>query len=134
LALYAVTSKSIVGIDNEYIREDIDTEQIAQKFFSQNEIKFLENAPEAKRKKIFYQLWTRKEAILKAMGKGISFPMDQFDVSLINEQDFSPVGIHGENRPLSKLYVQDIELDEGYFAAIAYESCGMNISFWNYIH
>jgi 4'-phosphopantetheinyl transferase len=87
-----------------------------------------------KEKKIFYQLWTRKEAILKAMGKGISFPMDQFDVSLINEQDFSPVGIHGENRPLSKLYVQDIELDEGYFAAIAYESCGMNISFWNYIH
>lgn len=133
LALYAIASKSIVGIDIEYLRKDTATEQIARKFFTQNEISSLKNAPEARREKLFYQFWTRKEAILKAIGKGISFPMDQLDVSSINGTAYSPARFPEENKALRKLYLQDIKLDEGYVAAIAYEGCGKDISFWNYI-
>jgi 4'-phosphopantetheinyl transferase len=44
--------------------------------FSANEREMVENAPEAERDLLFFRLWTLKEAYVKAIGSGISYPMD----------------------------------------------------------
>lgn len=120
-ALYAITRGQNIGIDIERIRYDISVDQIARRFFSQGEINSLERIHEEMRNELFFQYWTRKEALLKAMGEGLLFPMENCDVSLISGMSFSPVHLSGIKRESSYWYLQDLFPDEGYTAAIAVE-------------
>jgi len=131
-ALYAVTQRKKIGIDIEGIRDDIEIDQIARKFFSQNEIDSLEKIDINKRSGLFYQYWTRKEAFLKAGGEGISFPMEKCDVSLISGRVLSPVTVQDNNSEISSLQVQDLFPGNGYAAAIAVEGCDCDLSCWEY--
>ena len=83
MALYAVTRSREVGIDLEFVRCDLEAEQIAERVFSPREIAELRALPAALRRNAFFLCWTRKEAYIKAKGEGLSLPLDQFDVSLI---------------------------------------------------
>jgi 4'-phosphopantetheinyl transferase len=132
LALYAVTLRKKIGIDIESIRDDVSVGQVAQQFFSQNEISSLEKIDINKRSGLFFQYWTRKEAFLKARGEGISFPMEQCDVSLISGGVLSPVTVQDNNREISSLYIQDLFPGNGYAAAIAIEDSDCNISCLHY--
>jgi 4'-phosphopantetheinyl transferase len=131
-ALYAVTLSKNIGIDIESIRDNVSIEQVAQQFFSQNEISSLEKIDINKRSGLFFQYWTRKEAFLKARGEGISFPMEQCDVSLISGSVLSPVTLQDNNSKTSSLYVQDLFPGNGYAAAIAIEDSDCNISCLHY--
>jgi 4'-phosphopantetheinyl transferase len=130
--LYAVTLDQNIGIDIERIRDDVDMDQISQRFFSQGEISSLKQIQKNKCSEVFFQYWTRKEAFLKAMGEGISFPMAQCDVSLINEMGLSPVILSGNNEDNSCWYVQDLFPYRGYAAALAVEKSGSDILYWHY--
>ena len=131
-ALYAVTRRKKIGIDIESIRDDVSIGQVAQQFFSKNEISSLETIDINKRPGLFFQYWTRKEAFLKARGEGISFPMEQCDVSLIRDGVLSPVIVQDNNSEVSSLYVQDLFPGNGYAAAIALERGDWNISCLHY--
>ena len=131
-ALYAITRGKKIGIDIERICNDVALGQIAQKFFSQNEISLLEKINKNKRPELFFQYWTRKEAFVKARGEGISFPMEQCDVSLIKGSLLSPIILLGENKESSCWYVRDLFPGHGYTAAIAVEGCDWDLSCWEY--
>ena len=126
LALYAVTRNKNIGIDIESIRNDVSLERVAQQFFSQNEISWLGKVDISKRSELFFQYWTRKEAVLKAIGKGLSFPMEQCDVSLLNGKVWSPVILKDGNESPG-LYVQDLFPSDGYVAAVAIEGSDCNL-------
>ena len=57
-----------VGVDIEKIRADIDVLAIAQRFFTAEEAARLESLEQSERTKLFFTLWTRKEALSKARG------------------------------------------------------------------
>src|SRR2546421_7024379 len=82
LALYAVVGGRELGIDAEWVREDFASEQIANRFFSKREVAMLRSLPASQRTAGFFNCWTRKEAYIKAVGRGLSLPLGQFDVSL----------------------------------------------------
>jgi len=67
-AIIAVSRKK-VGIDVEFMSEDFNFNDILPDIFNENEILSIQNA--ANKKNAFYNLWTRKEAFVKALGKGI---------------------------------------------------------------
>jgi 4'-phosphopantetheinyl transferase len=119
IALYAVTLNRHAGIDVEHIRHNIDIEQIAKRFFSSAENSLLNNIHEKDRLAMFFKFWTRKEAIVKATGKGVSFPMEQVDVSSINDDFLSTVKLTDENKEGLCFSVQDLFPEKGYAAAIA---------------
>ena len=83
LALYGITRGRKIGIDLEYIRYDFACEQIAQRFFAPREYAALRSLSPEMKHEAFFNGWTRKEAYIKARGEGLSFPLDQFEVSLI---------------------------------------------------
>lgn len=69
-------SSAGVGIDVERARQHIDYEDIAQSNFSHHEIRALEGLPAVARTSCVLELWTLKEAFLKATGFGLSARLD----------------------------------------------------------
>ena len=90
MAVYAFSRGREVGIDIEAIREVRDADTIVSQFFSRSEqAAYLALAP-AEKMLGFFNCWTRKEAFVKALGHGLSHPLDCFDVSLAPDK---PAGI-----------------------------------------
>ncbi len=81
-AVYAFARAPRIGVDVEQAREVIERDQIAERFFSPLERQALAAVPPAQREEAFFLGWTRKEAYLKALGAGITYPLDRFSVSL----------------------------------------------------
>lgn len=82
LALYAFAAGREIGIDLEHIRPDFAGEDIAERFFSPRELAELRALAPALRAEGFFNCWTRKEAYIKARGKGLRISLDSFDVTL----------------------------------------------------
>lgn len=81
IALYAFSLDRRVGIDIEWAGRKIDdSAQIITRFFSPREVEVLSGLPAHIEKTVFLACWTRKEAYIKALGKGLSLPLDQFEI------------------------------------------------------
>jgi 4'-phosphopantetheinyl transferase len=71
----AVTSKGLVGIDVERIDPSRQIEEIADRYFAEKESAWLSQSPDDLRPVRFAELWTMKEAFLKATGLGLAGPL-----------------------------------------------------------
>jgi len=69
-------------LDVEAVGPIRDADDIAARFFSQRENRAYRALERRDRPLGFFQCWTRKEAFIKALGDGLSYPLDRFDVSL----------------------------------------------------
>lgn len=78
----AFARNSKVGVDIEKIKDDFDVVNIAENFFSSDEIQSLKEFSETNRPRAFYRCWTRKESFIKVKGSGLSFPLASFTTSL----------------------------------------------------
>ena len=87
LALVAVAYGHSVGVDIERLRPVPDGLELARGLFHQRELEALESVPESQRSAAFLAIWTRKEAIVKADGRGLSIPLDRFDVLPLDGHD-----------------------------------------------
>ena len=86
LAVYAFVQEREIGVDVEYVKDDFQSEEIAQRFFSAQEVQMLTALPKHERHAAFFRCWTRKESYIKAIGSGLSHPLDQFDVTLTADE------------------------------------------------
>ncbi|MBL8756608.1 MAG: 4'-phosphopantetheinyl transferase superfamily protein, partial [Planctomycetes bacterium] len=77
-----------LGLDLEKVRHLESLTEIARKHFSTTEFAALDALQGEARELAFYRCWTRKEAYIKALGEGLSMPLDSFDVSLCEEPKF----------------------------------------------
>lgn len=132
LALICVTMKRAVGIDIEYEREEIEIEQIAAQFYSPYENKLLLSLPLPERRAAFFTGWTRKEAFLKALGNGITLPLDQFDVSLIPGEPPRLLKVAWAPEETNNWSLQDILPGAGYSAALAVQGKDYEVSCWEW--
>lgn len=83
LALIAVTQRLEVGVDLEWeTRRRGDLLEIAQRYFAPAEREALARTPATEHRRTFFRVWTRKEAVLKASGQGISAGLHAPDVSV----------------------------------------------------
>ncbi len=85
-ALMAVGRDILPGIDVELRRPRARAMQIAQRFFSSEEVDALFGLPEAAREQAFLRLWTAKEAVVKALGRGLAFGLDRLSVGFVDQQ------------------------------------------------
>ena len=78
--LFAFTRSAPVGVDAEQIRS-IEHVTLAARFFSAAERDAFTRVPAEGREHAFFTYWARKEAYVKALGGGLSVPLDRFDVA-----------------------------------------------------
>ena len=76
----AVTCLEAVGVDIEFIRELQDARQIVTGNFSPEEQRYLIGSPDQEFKDRFFTCWTLKEAFIKAIGMGLSHPLETFNI------------------------------------------------------
>lgn len=77
-ALIGISFDSHIGVDAEAIKPIKDLEKITKSFFSDKESKYILKSNNELN--AFYEVWTKKEAFLKATGLGIGYPMSNFEV------------------------------------------------------
>jgi 4'-phosphopantetheinyl transferase len=116
LFVCAVSSSLTLGIDVEEIRVIPDMLAVALHFFSPVENTHLARLDNFSRTRAFYECWTRKEAVIKATGEGITRPLDSFEVTFgpgvvarlrrFDSQDLPPCQMH------------TFEPQEGYIGAL----------------
>jgi 4'-phosphopantetheinyl transferase len=80
LALIAITVDCEIGVDVEQLRSVAHVEHIARRFFHPTETRAILAAPAEERDAVFLRYWTGKEAILKAIGRGITGGLASFCV------------------------------------------------------
>jgi 4'-phosphopantetheinyl transferase len=119
LALIAVTGVAPVGVDVEFDKPIADWRAVAARFFSPAEQAQLAAMAETGRQRGFYRCWTRKEAVIKATGEGLSAELTAFDVSLGEPRvlaDRSDGGCHRHWQ------LHDLTPAPGYTAALAIDA------------
>ena len=117
-AIYAFAWNREVGIDLEFMREDLADEKVAERFFSQSEIKSLSELPAELRKRGFFDCWTRKEAYIKARGEGLSIPLNEFDVSLQPGEVAALLRNHKDPGEVARWSMQSVVVPAGYVGAL----------------
>jgi 4'-phosphopantetheinyl transferase len=78
-AVVALARGVEVGVDLESPGRPRPHAELARRYFCEREAQVIENTPETLRETAFLRLWTAKEAVLKALGRGLAFGLDKLE-------------------------------------------------------
>lgn len=132
MSLIAVTRGTVVGIDVEHIREVPDALQIVNSVFSVDERRFFNSLPPADFEEAFFACWTSKEAFLKGIGKGLSYPLDQFSIIFSKGESDSVIYVHDDPAYAYCWKIIRLSPGPGYSAALAIEELRSEPKFFEY--
>jgi 4'-phosphopantetheinyl transferase len=121
LALIAFTIGCEIGVDIEKLRVVNHSEQIAHRYFHQDELDTIRATPPAARDTVFLRCWTAKEALLKALGTGITDSLAEFAVPLQGSIERA-VAIDVPDRSsasVSRCWLQPLDPGDDFVAAFA---------------
>ena len=127
-ALIAIARGQPLGVDLERIDRRLDAHDLARRFFSRREADALDALGEDRRATAFLRLWTCKEAVLKALGAGISFGLDRiaFDLDAAG-QPAALVEADPEAGEAAGWRVVLLEPTEGFLGALAWHGAPREI-------
>ncbi len=118
VALIAITTGAPVGVDVERVDASLDWVELAALHFARGEQRAIGELPPRQRLDAFFACWTRKEAVLKALGVGLSMPLSSFEVSVDPD---GPARLLWADPPLNagRWTLTDVRTETGFRAALA---------------
>ena len=128
MAVYAFTQGAELGVDVEVLRPMPDAVQIAEHFFSREEREVLRTVPEERVADAFFNCWTRKEAYIKAIGEGLSEPLDRFSVTLLPDEPARFLHLGGDRQRAEQWTLFHLLPESGAVGALALEGEGWQIA------
>lgn len=118
-------SEQVLGIDIERLRPMDDALDLAERFFSSDEASAVRTLTADRLYPGFFEIWTMKEAYVKATGEGLSRPLGSFTVSLgAGHVSLTPAL---EDTRTWSLY--RLEVSPGFFGGLAVEGSGHEIRY-----
>lgn len=127
LSLLAITKDRRIGVDLEPLRDEASMETIAKRFFAPAEVTQLLSFPDDLRQKAFFTCWTRKEAFVKAQGKGLSIPLDQFEVAFGPNEIPRLIKTSIDGGETDRWSIFHLDPGPGYVGALVVEGSGLNV-------
>jgi len=122
VALLAVHPELPLGADMEAIRDIEDG--VARRFFSQAEYRALSTLSPGDWTPAFFRCWTRKEAIVKALGAGLTLPLDSFDVTLRPQEPARLLRLDGQSSQAGDWAMAHLSLKPDLVGAVAMKTGG----------
>jgi 4'-phosphopantetheinyl transferase len=122
-----------VGVDLEWIRFGLAEDMILARTFSSRELASLRTLPALAQDEACFLGWTRKEALLKATGLGLTMEMAQVEVSLNPAQPARLLAVAGSADEADRWLLSDLPTVEGYKAALAVEGHSWIVRCWQWI-
>jgi 4'-phosphopantetheinyl transferase len=126
MVVYAFTLNHAIGVDMEKIRDDYHP-GVAQRFFSPEENAALLSLPQQQRPALFYRIWACKEALAKAVGKGIFMHLSSISVPL--NDDFAEIMIDNDN----SWSLFPLTIHPAYQSAVATNQRVKKMTYWKWI-
>lgn len=121
--LMAFVWETAVGVDIEYVHRKMDDmDAVARRYFSPVESAAYLSAAESQKADTFFNCWTRKEAFIKAVGEGLSFPLDAFAVSLLPGEPAALLQVRGSEAEAARWSMRSFDPFPGYRGALIVES------------
>jgi len=127
LALVAVTRVGLVGVDVECVRPIKEMDALVERFFSSRESESFQKVSADQKPAAFFNLWTRKEAMLKATGEGITRSLSLVEVSFLPGEAARVVAISGDAKAGERWCLREMTPAKGFTAAVAIEGGTLNI-------
>jgi 4'-phosphopantetheinyl transferase len=134
MAAVALTLDCEIGIDMEQMRSFPDIAQVVELYFCPEEAAEIMSFPRAERERAFFRGWTRKEAYIKAIGDGLSCPLDSFCVTLQPDSPARLLHIGGDRAAAEQWTLEDLPLAADYCAALAYRDRQRTLSIFAVQH
>lgn len=128
MGLIGVSWNRMLGVDIERVRPLEDGPNIAKRFFSKWEVEQFFALPEALYPQAFFNCWTRKEAFIKAIGDGLTYPLANFDVTLQPGQEVKLIRVEGSRKKAEKWRLISLEPADGYVGAVIAEGKGWRVN------
>jgi len=117
----AVSNCGEVGVDIEQYRQRLSLSGLVDKCFSVQEKEYWLSLPEEQKTTMFYRFWVRKEAFVKAVGRGIALGLDQCVVNPHKQNHF--LSIPDEYGLAADWKIVDIALNKEDVCAMVIQDC-----------
>jgi 4'-phosphopantetheinyl transferase len=122
MAVLALTRGGEVGVDIEFVKDNFEFQDVAERFFRTKEVAAMRSLPAHLQRRAFFKCWTSKEAFLKAKGSGLSGKLDEVEITLTaNQQVQITASVPGWT-------LAELEPIDGYEAALVVEGAPLPIS------
>lgn len=131
LALIAFAEFAEVGVDVEFVRRLPDFDDLVNRFFSQRESACFGRLQDESKSVAFFNLWTRKEALLKATGDGICNALNRVEVTFLPHEPARLLALP-DNQETCNWTLCELAPAEGYAAAFAIERRDLQLKCWRF--
>lgn len=131
LALFGVTRVGPVGVDVESIRPVKEIGDLVARFFSQRENMSFQKVPMGGKPAAFFNFWTRKEALLKATGEGITSSLNLVEVSFLPDEPARVLAISGDSKKAASWSLHALSPAPGFVGAVAIQARNISLCCWN---
>jgi 4'-phosphopantetheinyl transferase len=120
--LYAFAQRRAVGVDCEYVRQDIDIEMVMPLVFSNRELDVARKKPLEDRRDMFFRVWVAKEAYVKATGLGLALDLTKVHIEWDNLEVEGVIEVTGKPDERERWRLRLLPAPFGYHAALVVES------------
>jgi 4'-phosphopantetheinyl transferase len=137
MAILAVSKQSLIGVDLEYVKPIDNIIDIAKNYFSKIEFKKFAHILPEQRLRAFYVIWTRKEAFVKAIGEGLSYPLSSFDVTFLMTEPIKVIKVGGSVMEANKWTLNGFDfnyLNCSYIVGLLTKGSPKSIIYFKYKH
>ena len=130
--LIAIAINSPVGVDVEECNPKVKTIGLAERIFSPAESLELSNLPLDEQLAGFYRGWTCKEAYIKATGRGLSYPLNSFSVSIDPKKPAALLHIDDLPNEPHRWTIQSLDVAEQYAGAVMVAQPDCHVECWDW--
>jgi 4'-phosphopantetheinyl transferase len=117
----AVSRNRRLGVDVEPVPSNVTVDSVAELVFSPAELTALQGIHATERCRLFAHLWTRKEAYIKADGRGMMLRLDYIDVGTLPDRVLLFHGASGHWAASRRWTLRTLEVDPLYVSCVAAE-------------
>jgi 4'-phosphopantetheinyl transferase len=132
LGVFAFTANQEVGVDIEFIKNIPEVNSIVDNYLSSQEKNKFKKLSKIQRENLFYEYWTRKEALVKGIGMGLQYPIDRIDLNLHNVQTTVVDNRHTNSESKQIWSIYKLNVPSGFKGALALRNKIDSIRYFNY--